>query len=111
MRKVKIIQVDGRGEVTVKEISAMAVYSAWSAEDRLGELRALMADAVTPSFDEIKAWYPSEIDQVVAAWMEVNDAFFVTAARLKLDGVLKEIVASVVNSLSAAFADSFKTAM
>lgn len=110
MRRVKIIQVEGRGEVTVKEVSGKALYNAWGAEDRLTELKALFADAVQPGFEEISAWYPSEIDQVVAAWMEVNDSFFSIAARLKVDGVLRQLLDTVASGLAAAFASSYDAA-
>lgn len=111
MRRVKVVQVEGRGEVTVKEISVLAAYQAWNSDDRLAGIKALFADAVQPSFDDIKAWYPSEIDQVLGAWLEVNDAFFSMAAKLQMDGAVKEVLAALTNSLSAAFAASLNRAM
>lgn len=111
MRKVKIITIEGRGEVTVKEVSPLAVYQAWNADNKLEGIKELLADAVQPAFDEIKGWYPSEIDQVLAAWLEVNEAFFGIAAKLQLNGALRETVAALTSSLSAAFAASLKQAM
>jgi len=111
MRKVKVIQVEGRGEVTVKEVSPFAVYRAWSAEDRLEQLSALLEDSLQPSLEEVKTWYASEIEQVVDAWLKVNASFFGIAAMLKVDGVLREIVAAVTSSLPNAFAASLKQAI
>ena len=37
MRQSKIITIEGRGEVTVKEVSPLAVYEAWGAENMLSK--------------------------------------------------------------------------
>ena len=112
MRKIKVVQVEGRGEVTVKEVSPWGLYQAWNAgADKAGELLALLNDAVHPGFDEVRTWYPSELEQVVAGFLEVNEAFFGIAARLQLDGALREMLAALTNSLPAAFAASLKQAM
>ena len=63
MRRSKIITIDGRGEVVVKEISAWGVYTAWVADDRLAELRALIDDAANIRF-KILPEYDSSIDPV-----------------------------------------------
>jgi len=111
MRKVKVINIEGRGEATVKEVSPWSVYQAWSSEDRSGELEKLLDDSLQPSFEQVKTWYASEIEQVVDAWLEVNAAFFGIAAKLKVDGVIKEMMAAVTNNLPSVFVDSLKQAM
>ena len=111
MRKSKIITIDGRGEITLKEVSPLAVYTAWSEPDRLRALEALVSDAVSPPVAEIKAWYPSEIEAVLTAFLEVNNSFFGIARTLRLDGLLNEMIRAVSGTLPSAFADSFKTAM
>ena len=93
MRRIKTIQVDGRGEVTVREVSVKAVYQALSTDkDRLEQLKALVDDAVTPGFDEIIDWWMSEVEQVLAAFLEINSAFFGIARTLKVDGLVADLV-------------------
>lgn len=111
MRKSKIITIDGRGEVTVKEVSPWAVYQAWGSDDRLQALEALAADALDPGPEVIRGWYASEIEAVIAAFLEVNQAFFGIARQLKLDGLLDEVIKSLSTGLPAAFAGSFQEAM
>lgn len=111
MRKVKIITIEGRGEVTVKEVSPLAVYRAWDEKARLKALEELVSDAVTPPVSEIKGWYASEIEDVIKAFMEVNNSFFGIARTLKMDGLLDELIKSVSGTLPSAFADSFRQAM
>jgi hypothetical protein len=111
MRKVKVVNVEGRGEVTVKEVSPYAVYQAWGETDRMAALQQLLDDALSPSFAQVKTWYSSEIEQVVAAFMEVNDSFFGIARQLKADGLLAELVETISKNLPSAFASSFNQAM
>lgn len=111
MRKSKIITIDGRGEVTVKEVSPWAVYQAWGSDDRLQALETLAADALDPGPEVIRGWYASEIEAVIAAFLEVNQAFFGIARQLKLDGLLDEVIKSLSTGLPAAFAGSFHEAM
>lgn len=111
MRQSKIISIEGRGEVTVKEVSPLAVYEAWGAEDRLSELKLLFDDALEPGFDVIKTWYASEQEQVVNALLEVNRSFFGLARALRVDGLLTEAMTRIKDSLPAAFAASFKRAI
>ncbi len=110
-RKYKMITVDGRGEVTVKEVSPWAVYQAWQADERTEDLAALVADALQPSWQEIRGWYPSEIEQVTTAFLEVNASFFDLARRLKLDGLLDEVLKTAAASLPVEFAALFRQAM
>ena len=111
MRKVKIITVEGRGEVTVKEVSPLAVYRAWDEKDRLKAMNELVSDALSPSPYEIKGWYASEIGEVLKAFLEVNSSFFGIARTIKMDGLLDKMIKSVSETLPDAFVDSFKQAM
>lgn len=111
MRKSKIITIDGRGEVVVKEVSPFAVYQAWSGEDRLQAIEALAADALDPGLEVIRGWYASELQLVLAAFLEVNSAFFEIARQLGLDGLVGEVIGSLSTTLPSAFAASFKQAM
>ena len=111
MRKVKVINVEGRGEVIVKEVSPHAVYQAWGETDRLQSLERLLDDAVSPPVAEIKTWYSSEIEQVLSAWMEINSSFFGIARLLKADGLLAELLGTISKNLPSAFASSFSLAM
>jgi len=110
-RKVKIINVDGRGEVTVKEISPRSVYLAWQQPDRVKELKALASDAITPDIEEIQGWYSSEIEAVLVAFFEVNNSFLAIARLVKMDGLLEKVMQTISKNLPGAFVDSFSQAM
>lgn len=111
MRQSKVITIEGRGEVIVKEVSPLAVYEAWGAENRLEELKRLLEDALDPGVETIKSWYASELEQVLTAFLEVNASFFGIARALKMDGLLGGILTQIGNSLPAAFAASFRRAI
>lgn len=111
MRKVKVINIEGRGEVTVKEVSPYAVYQAWGESDRLQALTRLFDDALSPSVADVKTWYSSEIEQVVAAFLEINSSFFGIARMLRADGLLNEMLVMISRHLPSAFVSSFSQAM
>ena len=111
MRKIKALNIDGRGEVIVKEVTPWALYTAWKAEGRLKELRALLDEACEPGFDELKNWYPSEQQEVLTGLLEVNSAFLAMARTLKVDGLLRGIVNQIAETLPAVFADLFRQGM
>ncbi len=111
MRKSKIIEIEGRGEITVKELSPGGIYKAYQAEDKTAELLALLSDAVSVDMQEFSGWYASEIEQVVDALLEVNKAFFGIARKLKVDGLMTEMAAAVKESLPMLFAEQFGQVM
>lgn len=111
MRQSKIITIEGRGEVTVKEVTPLAMYEAWGSKNRLKELKKLLDDALDPGFEVIKTWYASEQEQVLNALLEVNQSFFGLARALKVDGLLTEAMTQIGSSLPVAFAASFKRAI
>ncbi len=106
MRRVKTIQVEGRGEVTVREVSIKGVYQAWESEDMLEQMKGLVDEAVSPGFEELSNWYPSEIETVVDALLEVNSSFLGIAGKLKLKGVIEGTLATIGESLPKLFVSS-----
>lgn len=112
MRKVKIITIEGVGEVTVKEVSPYAVYSAMSANDTVKELEQLAADCISlPQGKELIKLYGSELDLIVEALVEVNSYFLSIPAKLGLKPALAGIVSEISKILPPLFADSYKTVM
>lgn len=111
MRLSKVVHIEGRGEVTVKEISPAGVYRAYKSDDKVESFLDLVDDAVSPAAREIMEWYPSEIDQVLQAIFEVNASFFELARRMKLDGLMTTMMQSLQETLPPVFASSFKQAM
>ena len=111
MRKVKIINIEGLGEVTVKEISPYAVYQAMNAENKIGELKAMALECVDLSEEKLAKLYSSELEQLVDAFLEVNSSFFGIARLLKADGLLAELLGTISKNLPSAFASSFSLAM
>ncbi|HEB51572.1 MAG TPA: hypothetical protein ENI89_13275 [Desulfobulbus sp.] len=111
MRRLKVVNIEGRGEVTVKEISPYALYQAWQSDDRVEELERLANECLDPGLDEIKTWYASEIEQVVDGLLEVNSGFFGIARKLRADGVVEGVAKSLSECLPSVFADSFRLGM
>ncbi len=110
-RKVKSIPIEGRGEVTVKEVTPWAVYTAFNSEDKKAEIVTLLADAIDRPWDEIKTWYPSEQEVLLDGFMEVNKSFLSMASKLKVEKLLGTIVTQTLNDLPDVFASLFKQAM
>jgi hypothetical protein len=107
MRNSKIIQIEGRGEVTVKELSVKGLYLAYQSDNKVQQLQSMVDDAVTPGFSELQNWYPSELEQVVDAFLAVNESFFAIARKLKVDGLIVELVKSLLDNLPPLFATLF----
>ena len=96
MRKVKIINIEGVGEVTVKEVSPFAAYHAMLAKNKMEELGKLAADCILmPEGKALKNLYTSEIEQVVDAFIEVNASFLAVAGKLKLEATITAIMAGI----------------
>lgn len=112
MRKVKIITIEGLGEVTVKEVNPLAAFKAMSAKNKVEELISLASDCITlPSGKELKTLYPSEIEQVVDAFLEVNSSFLSIAVKLSLKEVIVEMAGEALRFLPQTFASSYKVVM
>ena len=112
MRKAKIITIEGIGEVTVKEISPLAAYKAMDAADKIGEVMTIARDCIVmPAGKQLQELYPSEIEQIVDIFLEVNSSFFAIAEKLGIKGVLESIKAEAGTILQQLFADSYKEVM
>lgn len=110
-RKIKAINVEGRGEVIVKEVSVLGVWTSNAKGDWLEVLKALADDAVSPSAAEIATWYPSEIEQVIDTFLEVNSSFFAVARKLKVDGLMGDLFKEISTNFQQQFAESSKAIM
>lgn len=115
MRKAKIVNIDGLGEVTVKEISPFAIYKALSAENKVQEISTLFLESVSLSKEKMQGLYASEIEQLVDAYIEVNSSFLAITGKLKLEAVIVTMMTEVLNKLSTVlpgvFVDSYKKVM
>lgn len=112
MRKVKIINIDGRGEVTVKEVSPLGVLSSENNQGSwLDRFKSLADDAVSPSVSEIATWYPSEQEEVLDAFLEINRSFFSMARKLKVEGLLNGAIEEMAKTFQQQFADLSRVAM
>lgn len=124
MRKSKVIplEVAGKKEVTVKEVSPYAMYKALLAEDKIGEIFALAENCIDLSREELQGLYPSEIEQLTDAFMEVNSSFLAVADKLGLKdtlmltankalSTLPAIADGVLTNCPPLFASLFKEAM
>lgn len=110
-----IVTIPGRGEITVKEVSPMAVLTAMQAKDIYAELRALIKDAIDYKDGDILALYPSELEQVVKAFLEVNKSFLTIADLLKVTGTVGDLASLIreklLSFLPQLFATSYKLAL
>ncbi|MGV0961859.1 MAG: hypothetical protein ACOYB1_18695 [Limnohabitans sp.] len=115
MRKAKIVNIEGLGEVTVKEISPFAVYQALNSKNTMDELRAIALDCISLSPEKMEKLYPSEIEALVDAFMEVNSSFLAISGKLGLKQAMDSIKDAMVSEISTAlpkvFADSYKQVM
>jgi len=107
MRKSKIINIDGIGEVTVKEVSPLAVIRAMSAENKLEELLAFAVDCTSLPKEKLVALYPSEIEQLVEAFLEVNNSFLAIMGKLKLEATIKASMIAILGELSKILPEMF----
>ena len=111
MRKSKIVNIEGLGEVVVKEVSPYAIYQAMNATDKIAELLAMADDCVNLPREKLQALYPSEIEQLVDAFVEVNSSFLAIAAKLGVKDTLTDMATTVGKTLPQLFADSYRQTM
>ncbi len=120
--KVFQLQVAGKNEVTIKEVSPYGVYQALQAEDKISAITALVEDSIDLTRDELKGLYGSEIEQLVDGFMEVNKSFLVVIDKLGLKQTMVELsnkalnsvpllAAEMLNNLQPVFSTLFKEAM
>lgn len=103
MRKSKVIplEVAGKKEVTVKEVSPYAMYKALLAEDKIGEIFVLAENCIDLSREELQGLYPSEIETITDAFLEVNSSFLAVADRLGIKDTLMLIANKALSTLPA----------
>lgn len=112
MRKAKIISIEGIGEVTVKEVTPFAICQAMTAENKIQEVMALATNCVVlPGEKKLQELYPSEIEQIIDTFMEVNSSFLSIAEKLAVKGLITEIVNRASKILLELFADSYSEVM
>ena len=111
MRKSKIVNIEGLGEVVVKEVSPYAIYQAMNSTDKISELQALADDCVGLPREKLYGLYPSEIEQIVDAFVEVNSSFLAIAAKLRLKAALTDMASTVGKTLPQLFIDSYRQIM
>lgn len=103
MRKSKVIplKIGGKKEVTVKEVSPYAMYKALLAEDTVGELMAVAENCIDLSRGELQGLYPSEIEELTDAFLEVNSSFLAVADKLGIKDALMLTANKALNTLPA----------
>lgn len=124
MRKSKIIplEVAGKKEVTVKEVSPYAVYKALLAEDKVEGIMALAENCIDLSRQQLQELYSSEIEELTDAFLEVNSSFLAVADKLGIKETLSQAVGKVLSNMPTivdellknyppVFASLFKEAM
>lgn len=92
MRMKKVVDVPGRGEVVVREVTMKTLVLLEDGKLTLDTLRILVDDTITPGWTKLIEWYPSEIEVVVNAFVEVNGGFLSIARTLKAEELLANIV-------------------
>lgn len=110
-RRVKVITIEGLGEVTVKEVSPRGVYKAMDAGNKMAEVLTLAEDCLSLTREQLTGLYASEIEQILDAVMEVNGSFLSIAGKLGVRNVLEEMLNEIGKTLPAAFADSYRQVM
>lgn len=124
MRKSKVIplEVAGKKEVTVKEVSPYAVYKALLADNKIEGIMAIAENCVDLSRGQLQELYASEIEEITDAFLEVNSSFLAVADRLGLKETLCQVVSKVLDgapilidemlkNYPPVFSASFKAAM
>lgn len=124
MRKSKVIplEVAGKKEVTVKEVTPYAVYQALSSGNKFEGIIALAENCTDLSREQLQDLYASEIEQLTGAFLEVNSSFLAVADMLGLKQTLHQVISKLLGGIPAlmdemlknwppVFSALFKTAM
>ncbi len=82
MRKSKIITLDSVGEITIKEVSPLALYQALTQNDKVESLLVLAEECTGLRKDALVALYASDWEQLINAAKEVNSSFLAIAGHL-----------------------------
>ena len=92
MQVKKVVDVPGRGEVVVREVTMRTLALLDDGALTFDALRSLVDDTITPGWSELAQWYPSEVAVVVRAFAEVNAGFLEIARALKAEELLANLV-------------------
>jgi hypothetical protein len=110
-RRTKTIPIDGRGEVTVKEVAPYTVYLAMTAENKVDEILAIAKDCINMDPEKQKGLYASEIEPIVDAFLEVNTSFLAIAEKLFVKDIAINALKEISKVLPRLFVDSYKEVM
>lgn len=123
-RKSKIIPLvlGEKKEVTVKEVSPFAVYTALTSADKIGSIMAIATECTDLSLPQLQGLYSSEIEDLTKALLEVNSSFLTVAellglketivqAILQVRGGVPMLLDELLKNFPPLFADLFKKGM
>jgi len=68
-------------------------------------------DCISLPLEKVEQLYPSELEQLVNTFMEVNSSFLAIAAKVGLKQTITGMVEQLSKTLPQVFADSYKLAM
>ncbi|PIE72292.1 MAG: hypothetical protein CSA20_08490 [Deltaproteobacteria bacterium] len=111
MRRSRIVNIEGVGEVTVKEVSPMALYKAVTADNRVEALMAMVDECVSLDRARLESLYASELEQLIDGIREVNSSFFSLADKLGIAKPIMEVAAELTGSLPPLFVGLFREGM
>lgn len=107
-RNVKAVNVPGRGEVIVKEVSPLAVLRVVQNADT-GALLKVLAGCFECKDHKLTEFYASEWLPLVEAFVEVNRSFLLIADTLRIKGIVGESLKMVEQKLSEFLPMAFVT--
>lgn len=110
MRKSKVIplEIAGKKEVTVKEVTPFAVYQALSSDNKFEGIVAIAENCTDLSREQLQGLYASEIEQLTDAFLEVNSSFLAVADKLGLKQPLSQIVRKMLDGVPALIDEMLK---
>lgn len=113
MQKTKTLPDIGGKPVTVYEVKTRDILALLNDKDkRLADAaQELLPKCVSLTQDELLDLYPSEVDEVLAAFEEVNESFFGKIRALGIVDQLKMVAEMIGKSWCAQFAGQFRQAI
>lgn len=113
MQKTKTLPDIGGRPVTVYEVRTRDVLALLNDKGKSLTTAAteLLPKCVSLSQDELLDLYPSELDEVWAAFEEVNQSFFVKMRAAGVIDQLAQVGRMIAANLCAQFAGQFRQAM
>lgn len=110
MRKSKVIPlgVAGKKEVTVKEVSPYAVYKSLMAESKVEGIIALAENCIDLTREQLQELYPSEIEELTNAFLEVNSSFLAVADKLGIRETLTQATGKLLDGVPMLLDETLK---